>query len=121
MKKKKIPDQEAPRAEAASAAKSLKVRKEKSQKEKLYVVIDFPMEGEIIRSGSYTFRLGGSPADRVEVSIDKRDWQACRPEVGYWWYDWSGYSAGPHTVQARISPSGKRAVKSKPRQFTVLI
>ena len=84
------------------------------------VVIDHPSEGEIVRSADYTVRIGASPTDRAEISVDGKDWQPCRECVGYWWFDWSGYNAGPHTIRVRI-PSGKRFLASKPRQFTVLI
>lgn len=97
-------------ANAAPAAKSARA----------YVVIDYPLEGEIVTSAAYTVRLGAGGAERVEVSFDGKEWQPARESVGYWWYDWTGYGAGAHTVVARAY-AGKRAVKSKPRSLTVLI
>lgn len=87
---------------------------------KRYAVIDYPLAGEIVTSPHYAFRIGAGGADRVEVSIDGKEWQPCRPAAGYWWFDWSGYNAGPHQIRARI-PSGKRFLVSKPRQFTALV
>ncbi len=59
--------------------------------------------------------------DGGQISIDGKEWQACRENSGLWWFDWSGYSAGAHNLRARIPLSGKMFLYSKPRQFTVLI
>jgi hypothetical protein len=88
---------------------------------KRVAVVDYPLEGEIVKSPHYTLRIGASETDAVEVSIDGKEWQACRPNVGYWWYDWSGYSAGGHSIVARVKSSAARYSKSKLRHFTVLI
>lgn len=87
---------------------------------KAYVTVDYPQEGEIVTSASYALRITTSAAEGVDVSIDGKDFQPCRECVGHWWFDWSGYGAGPHSVVARIAV-GKRALKSKARSFTVLI
>jgi hypothetical protein len=84
------------------------------------VVIDYPMEGEIVASARYTFRIGTPAKEGIEVSVDGKDWVACRPSAGYWWYDWSGYGSGAHRIEARV-PAGKRYAKSGVRSFTVLI
>jgi hypothetical protein len=127
MRKKKNAGPETPAQASAPApvpasprlvAAAKKTRKTEAPKS--YVVIDHPMPGEIVRSAWYTFRIGASPADRVEISVDGKEWQPCRPAAGYWWYDWSGYGAGAHEIQAR-TPSGSRFATSKPRRFTVLI
>ena len=55
-----------------------------------------------------------------EISIDDEEWLPCRQSVGYWWYDWSHFTVGHHSLQARIPSAGTRELKSKPRQFTVL-
>lgn len=103
----------------------------KAQKQS--IVVDFPVEREIVTSPTYAFRISTTAVQGVQVSIDGKDWQPARESVGFWWYDWSGYAAGPHTIEARIPsdkpgrslaatvPSGKRFLKSKPRQFTALI
>jgi hypothetical protein len=83
------------------------------------VTVDFPLEREIVTSAEYTVRISTTAVQGVEVSIDGKEWRPARESVGFWWYDWSGYGAGPHTVEARI-PSGKRFLKSKPRQFTAI-
>jgi hypothetical protein len=121
MKRKKTAGQEtggSPAAKTEEARKPVKAAKPAAPKG--YAVVDFPQEGEIVTSAHYAFRIGASAADRAEVSVDDRDWAACRFNSGYWWFDWSGYGSGPHTVVARI-PGNKGFVKSKPRHFTVLI
>jgi hypothetical protein len=87
---------------------------------KNYVGIDFPQEGEILTSGQYTLRISTSATEGVEVSIDGKGWEPCRECVGFWWYDWSGFGAGAHTVVAKISV-GKRSMKSKARSLTAII
>lgn len=121
MKKKKssAPDNASsavPARPAAPAKTPLKKAEPKG-----YVLIDYPLEGEIVVSHHYAIRVGASSAESVEVSIDGKAWQACRPAAGYWWFDWSGYNSGPHNVSARLSLGGKRYLKSAPRQLTVLI
>jgi hypothetical protein len=87
---------------------------------KNYIGIDYPQVGEILTSNEYTLRLSTSATEGVEISIDGKEWQPCRECVGFWWYDWTGFGAGAHTVVARISV-GKRTMKSKPRSFTAII
>lgn len=87
---------------------------------KHYVGLDFPQVGEILTSAHYAIRISTSATEGVHISIDGKEWQPCRESVGFWWYDWSGFSAGVHTVVARISV-GKRYLKSKPRTFTALV
>jgi len=120
MKKRNPKSEEVSHAAASSTAKPPR-RKAKPNKQKRYVLVDYPMEGDMITSQIYSFRISASPTERVEISIDDREWLPCRHSVGYWWYDWSGFSAGPHSLLARIPSSvGKRNLESKPRQFTVL-
>jgi hypothetical protein len=83
-------------------------------------VIDYPEQNEKVTAPSYTFRIGAVPeALTVEISIDERGWQACRPAVGYWWYDWSGYAAGRHELQVRARLADGRIVAAEPRDFAV--
>jgi hypothetical protein len=84
------------------------------------VRVDYPVEGEIVTSSRYTFRFKTPAASGVEISVDGRDFVPCRESVGFWWFDWSGYQAGPHTAQARVR-TGKRWVTSDLRHFMVLV
>lgn len=118
--KKRIPKkEEAPQAPVLTPAKPPR-RKVTPAKQKRYVQVDYPMEGEMIASHTYTFRISASPTERVEISIDDEEWHPCRQSVGYWWYDWSHFTVGLHSSQARIPSAGTRELKSKPRQFSVL-
>lgn len=82
--------------------------------------VDYPREGENISSHHYTFRIGiPVEAERVEISINGSPWQPCRPAVGYWWYDWSGYEPGSHQAAIRaLTPDGREEV-SEARSFSV--
>jgi hypothetical protein len=102
-------------------ANSSAARKIKAAGPKAYVVIDYPVEGEIVTSPHYAFRIGAGGAERVEISFDGKQWSPCRESAGYWWYDWSGYEAGPRILRARLLAQGRPPLKSKPRHFTVLI
>lgn len=83
-----------------------------------YVVLDHPINNETVRTGHYTIRAGASPCDKVEISIDDQPWVPCRHAVGYWWYDWHGYSAGSHQLVARLH-KGENTVVSRRRRFKV--
>jgi hypothetical protein len=119
MKKRNPKREEAPQAPVLTPAKPPR-RKVTPAKQKRYVQVDYPMEGEMIASHTYTFRISASPTERVEISIDDEEWHPCRQSVGYWWYDWSHFTVGLHSLQARIPSAGTRELKSKPRQFSVL-
>ena len=99
---------------APSAAKPAK------EPETLRPVVDFPRQYEKIAHPQYTFRVGAAAsAKRVEVSINQGPWKACRPASGYWWYDWTGYTAGEHEVVARAYAADGRGETSEPKEFFV--
>ncbi len=114
------------RKKRPAAAKPAPVEKTPVLKEpieavgKNYVVVDYPQEGEILTSPSYTLRVSTSAVENVHISVDGRDFQPMRESVGFWWYDWANYGAGAHTLVARIQV-GKRFQKSKARSFTAII
>lgn len=86
------------------------------------VVLDHPQRGEKITSPQYTFRVGAlGDIERVEISINQGPWQACRYSVGYWWYDWSGYSAGRYQAAVRAQTRGGRTLASDPAKFSVAL
>src|SRR5438270_5168402 len=86
----------------------------------LKAAVDFPQEGERISSSHYTFRIRAPlNAEKVEVCIDGSPWQLCRYSASFWWYDWSGYSAGEHELVARILPFDSRNHLLKTRRFVV--
>ncbi len=85
-----------------------------------FVVVDFPQEAEVIVSSEYTLRIGASADARaVEISLDGGDWLACRPAVGFWWFDWSNFSRIAHRVSARVSTHEGKTHFSDPRKFSV--
>jgi hypothetical protein len=104
----------------SAAGAAPKTSEETNVPGKHYVGLDYPQVGEILTSPHYAIRVSTSATEGVSISIDGKEWQPCRESVGFWWYDWSGFSAGVHTVVARISV-GKRFLKSKPRTFTALV
>lgn len=85
-----------------------------------HLVVDFPQEKEVITHPEYTIRLGASSdAAKVEVSIDGGDFAPCRTAVGYWWYDWSGFSKIAHKISARLTTHDGRIIYSDLRTFSV--
>lgn len=66
-----------------------------------YVMIDYPKNGENIKTGHYSFRIGSSPCERVEICLNKKDWLPCRYSVGYWWFDWANFMPGIYKIKAR--------------------
>jgi hypothetical protein len=65
-------------------------------------VIEYPREGEVITYPHYTAKIRTGFSCKVEVSIDGGDWQDCRFEDGYWWFDWKVYSTADHSITARV-------------------
>ena len=87
----------------------------------LAVLVDFPLEGEKVSPGHYAIRLSAHGADEVELSIDGREWLACREAIGHHWYDWEPEPAGRRLIEARARRGAKgRWVKSGPRSFEVV-
>lgn len=109
----------APAKKSAATVKSPAA--EKGNRAAASLIIDFPLEREIIASPVYTFRLSALAPASVEVSFDGQEWRPCRESVGFWWYDWSGYQGGTYTVQARMTDKNGRLTSSKLRQFTAII
>ena len=74
------------------------------------IAVEYPQEGELITSPSYTFRIDGS-GPRVEIAIDGGDWRPCRRSDDYWWFDWSDYDSGRHQAIVRSAPpTGQESV-----------
>mgnify|MGYP001560093335 CR=1 FL=1 len=83
--------------------------------------IEYPRADETVVSSQYTLRISApSSVDGVDVSIDQGQWLSCRNEVGYWWYDWSGYEDGEHEVIARVRGKAGRWRMSDPHEFRVV-
>jgi hypothetical protein len=83
------------------------------------VTVDYPESAGRVVSRDYTIRISTQAQGGVEVSINDGAWRPCRQAEGYWWHDWSGYGAGPHSVFARVRLPNGRAIVSERREFVV--
>ena len=85
------------------------------------VTIDYPSAEETITADSYTFRIHvGGGHGKVEISIDGGPWTACRRGGDHWWYDWSDFGKGLHTLRARALEEGQNEGLSAVREFMVV-
>ncbi len=106
-----------------AATKCLKNKQDeqKSNKDKAYVVIDYPRANETITSPYYTIRIGASPTSKVEVSIDGGPWMSARESVGYWWGDWYNITPGKHEIIARMQTPDGTYITSKRRRCKAVL
>jgi hypothetical protein len=82
----------------------IQIKERKTAAAPALVAVSYPHDKEVVDGPAYTFRIDAGAAGHVEISIDKKDWQACRQAEGYWWYDWAGYVPGRHQAAARLKP-----------------
>ena len=117
VKKASVKKETAAVAKAPKAAKRIKT----SANPNSYLVIDYPVENDILQaSGHYVIRIGASPDGYVEVSFNGGEWVPARFSDGYWWFDWVYFSQGDYTLSARmIGQDGKPVIKTSPRKYTV--
>ena len=87
---------------------------------KTMLAVNFPRQNEVVSSAQYTVRVfAPESAKRVGISVDQGPWKSCRPAVGFWWYDWSGYENGEHEIIVYMeTPEGKR-ITCEPHEFFV--
>lgn len=105
--KKKTVAKEAPVKKACCPSENELVENNKS-----YVIVDYPIENEIIGGNNYVLRIGASTDGYVEVSFNSGEWLPCRFASGYWWFDWNYFKSGNVTIEARIVSSDGKIVKS---------
>ncbi|MBI4386558.1 MAG: hypothetical protein HY551_04190 [Elusimicrobia bacterium] len=85
------------------------------------VGVDYPREGENITGSHYAFRISvGLPVTEVEISLNRGDWKPCRPALGFWWYDWTGFGAGDYELQVRACDAQGASKIPVARRFRVL-
>jgi hypothetical protein len=73
-----------------------------------------------VRCPVYTVRVAAPDKARgVDVAVDQGAWRPCRRSVGYWWYDWSGYTSGEHEMIARVRMRDGEVVTSEPHEFFI--
>lgn len=72
----------------------------------------FPRDRERIRQPDYTIHLRPDPdTDNMRVDVDNTGFQGARPAGGSWWFDWSGFTLGQHTLTAEAwNQHGQRQV-----------
>ncbi|MFI5351273.1 MAG: hypothetical protein ACHQ2Z_17140 [Elusimicrobiota bacterium] len=94
----------------AAAPRAVAVKKAAPKKVPLAVSIDYPLEGEALRSGHYSIRLTADGASSAQGRVDGGEWLDCREAVGHFWLDWAP-RAGEARLEARArSGKGRWAV-----------
>jgi len=88
------------------------------KKAALAVSIDYPREGESVRSGHYAIRLTASGATSAQVRLDGGEWLDCREAVGHYWLDWSP-KAGSASIEARARAGKGRWTAAAARPISV--
>ena len=96
------------------AVKAKKTTVDAPGEQKSYVVIDHPLEGEIISGLHYAIRIGASDNGAVEISFDGGEWQPCRASAGYWWFDWGYFTPGTHKIVVRLRNPEGGTIKKAP-------
>lgn len=102
-----------PKTAAKRAAKTPAPRKDA-----LSVSIDYPQEGEAVRTGHYSIRLTAAGAAQAQVRVNGGDWLDCREAVGHFWLDWAP-AAGSVSIEARAR-SGKGRWTAAPARAVVV-
>jgi hypothetical protein len=67
-----------------------------------YIIIDYPNEAEVINGPHYALRIGASNDGYAEISFNDGEWLPCRFGSGYWWFDWTDFDQGHHSLSARL-------------------
>lgn len=105
---------------ASAQIKEAPVKAAPASEQASYVVIDHPINGEVVLAGHYAVRIGASWGGIVEFQINNEDWIPCRHNAGYWWFDWHNIPLGKHKLVARIvDGNGNVVKKSETRRIEV--
>lgn len=106
------------KAKAETAVKTEK--KEVNNYPNAYLVLDHPIEMETIYGNHYAIRAGASPDGYVEISFNNGEWQPCRFDAGYWWFDWTYFSKGDYSIVLRLmDPNGSEIMETAPRKCRI--
>jgi hypothetical protein len=73
---------------------------------KLKVAIDYPQQGERVQKGHYAVRISAGEAE-CQANVNGSDWQNCRSDAGFKWFDWYPEKPGSHTISVRARVNGK--------------
>jgi len=80
----------------------------KTEEEKLSKLsIDYPQVGEKVACGHYAIRISGCEGE-CQITIDGTgDWQNCRCDGGFNWFDWNPTETGAHRISVRTHVANK--------------
>ena len=80
----------------------------KTEEEKLSKLsIDYPQVGEKVACGHYAIRISGCEGE-CQITIDGTgDWQNCRCDGGFQWFDWNPTETGAHRISVRTHVANK--------------
>jgi hypothetical protein len=70
------------------------------------VSIDYPQEGERVHCGHYAIRITAGDGE-CQASINDGEWQSCRTDAGYSWFDWFPEKPGSQHITVRARVNGK--------------
>jgi hypothetical protein len=70
------------------------------------VSIDYPQQGERVQRGHYAVRISAGEAE-CQACVDGSEWQSCRSDAGFSWFDWYPEKPGTHTISVRVRVNGK--------------
>lgn len=98
-------------AETLKAPSKIRKAAAPKKKDSSYVLIDHPLDGEMIGGLHYAIRIGSSDNGSVELSFNNGEWQPCRASAGYWWFDWGYFTPGTYKLTARLRDNKGTTVK----------
>ena len=101
-----------------AAAPRAAVKKAAPKRARLAVSIDYPQEGEAVRSGHYSIRLTADGASSAQCRLGGGDWFECREAVGHFWLDCAPMT-GVVRLEARAR-SGKGRWAASPARIVVV-
>jgi hypothetical protein len=119
---KKSPKKKASEITGDAYQKAIKVlSSNKGNKKGSNLCIDYPTENEVINGHfHYALRIGASNDGYVEISFNDGEWNLCRYNCGYWWFDIMYFKLGDYKLCARMMDvDGNVIVKTKVRKFSI--
>lgn len=63
--------------------------------------VDYPKVGELVARGHYAVRISGCQGDCQIAFTGATDWQNCRRDGAYHWFDWNPTETGAHRISVR--------------------
>lgn len=110
-----------PKSASVKAEKAVNdIKKEVCKYPNAYLVIDHPIEMETIYGSHYAVRIGASTDGYVEISFNDGEWQPCRYDAGYWWFDWTYFAQGHYSIKVKLTdPNGNTILESAPRKCRI--